>query len=523
MGKDYYNVLGLCNTASPDDIKKAYRKLALKLHPDKNKAEDAEDRFKELGEAYEVLSDPLKRSSYDLSEKSSSSTSTSDPSSNTSSSSASASHGGASSFSSGSSFYSSPSYDPYSTFNKVFATDPFCDADCDDTVKSFRQARYDRYNAYRGFTKPRAESNSYSSGQPKDSYSKYDYSSAHSNNEEKPSYSSQYSSAYSFTEEKPSYSSQFESERTYTKQKSSKENTEDEDETPTFHSRMRFDEAVKGMPTFEEPKTNETNHSKDTDEENDTGYSSNDVNSSENEDEFTYKNSNFEDLDYTRDFLYKPSSSFTNDYSSCLRRENNISDSQDYSQKKDKTSYISPVGDIEEAPKINFDPSFNPRKYLYSDDLDVDDILTKIRGEKITPVGESSYSSPVDALRIREVSEHNEPYFSKIQCSVCHKMISKSVIEFHQSACQDVHPTSSSYSPEQSSTSSYNPRPSNYSNITSNYDNQYTNHDFGGQISGQSYYPSDYTSRLGGYDYTTGYSGSSFNNSNYDTGLGKDY
>ena len=71
--------------------------------------------------------------------------------------------------------------------------------------------------------------------------------------------------------EKPSYSSQFESERTYTKQKSSKENTEDEDETPTFHSRMRFDEAVKGMPTFEEPKTNETNHSKDTDEENDTG------------------------------------------------------------------------------------------------------------------------------------------------------------------------------------------------------------------------------------------------------------
>ena len=59
------------------------------------------------------------------------------------------------------------------------------------------------------------------------------------------------------------------------------------------------------------------------------------------------------------------------------------------------------MGDFEEAPKINFDPSFNPRKYLYSDDLDVDDILTKIRGEKITPVGESSYSSPVDALRIR--------------------------------------------------------------------------------------------------------------------------
>ncbi|KAK9718890.1 DnaJ C terminal domain [Popillia japonica] len=65
MGKDYYKILGISKNATDDDIKKAYRKLALKYHPDKNKAPGAEERFKEVAEAYEVLSDKKKRDIYD--------------------------------------------------------------------------------------------------------------------------------------------------------------------------------------------------------------------------------------------------------------------------------------------------------------------------------------------------------------------------------------------------------------------------------------------------------------------------
>lgn len=63
--KDYYKVMGLAKDASADDIKRAYRKLARKYHPDVSKEKDAEARFKELGEAYEVLKDPEKRAAYD--------------------------------------------------------------------------------------------------------------------------------------------------------------------------------------------------------------------------------------------------------------------------------------------------------------------------------------------------------------------------------------------------------------------------------------------------------------------------
>lgn len=81
MGKDYYKILGLSKGATEDEIKKAYRKMALKYHPDKNKEAGAEAKFKvpkcrnrgrkntrsfqEVAEAYDVLSDPKKKEIYD--------------------------------------------------------------------------------------------------------------------------------------------------------------------------------------------------------------------------------------------------------------------------------------------------------------------------------------------------------------------------------------------------------------------------------------------------------------------------
>ena len=65
MSDEYYSILGVDKKSNADDIKKAYRKMALKWHPDKNHSPDAPDMFKKIGEAYDVLSDPEKRDIYD--------------------------------------------------------------------------------------------------------------------------------------------------------------------------------------------------------------------------------------------------------------------------------------------------------------------------------------------------------------------------------------------------------------------------------------------------------------------------
>ena len=64
--RDYYEVLGVGKDASADDIKKAYRRLAMKYHPDRNPGDKAaEEKFKQIGEAYAILSDEQKRAAYD--------------------------------------------------------------------------------------------------------------------------------------------------------------------------------------------------------------------------------------------------------------------------------------------------------------------------------------------------------------------------------------------------------------------------------------------------------------------------
>ena len=67
MSKDFYNILWVSKTATQDEIKKAYRKLAMKYHPDRNKWDkQAEEKFKEIWQAYDVLSDEQKRKNYDM-------------------------------------------------------------------------------------------------------------------------------------------------------------------------------------------------------------------------------------------------------------------------------------------------------------------------------------------------------------------------------------------------------------------------------------------------------------------------
>ena len=66
MAKNYYEILGVDSKATADELKKAYRKLSIKYHPDKNPDnKEAEEKFKEIAEAYSVLSDEEKRKKYD--------------------------------------------------------------------------------------------------------------------------------------------------------------------------------------------------------------------------------------------------------------------------------------------------------------------------------------------------------------------------------------------------------------------------------------------------------------------------
>ena len=63
--RDYYDVLGISRGSSEEEVRKAFRRLALEYHPDRNRKDGAEERFKEINEAYQVLSDPKRRATYD--------------------------------------------------------------------------------------------------------------------------------------------------------------------------------------------------------------------------------------------------------------------------------------------------------------------------------------------------------------------------------------------------------------------------------------------------------------------------
>ena len=429
MRKDYYEVLGLTGTASAEQIKKAYRKLALKFHPDKNKAEDAEERFKQIGEAYEVLSDEDKRAEYDasvISERSSNRRTDTETS---------YSFTGGYSTSSGPSF--SYNYDPFSTFNRVFAKDPFCDADCDDGIRSYRKARYDRYNAYKGFT------------------------------------GSNTGTTYGSTEDKNSYS--------YSDTGSAETKDREKEETPAFGSRMRFDEAVKGMGDFESSYKPTFQYDYN---ENQTSDRRDEVEDVINEpDEVKYYSNNPDNQTFQRPVFTRYSTSSLEDVGISSDENPTQSTASSYLRGSREPATRTYDDDICVRPVINFDPTFNPRKYLYNDDCDVDNILRKIRGEKEDPSSTPSYSSPTDALKCREVSER--PVSSK---------------DYHRTGLEGLSLSGSQYSSYSFQPSSFSSEIPSYRSHTSSFSSEipsYSSHSssFSSELPSHSSFSSNYPPR----------------------------
>ena len=362
MVKEYYQILGLTRDADQKEIKQAYRKLALRFHPDKNNAADAEERFKEIGEAYEVLSDEHKKAAYDASSVSERSPSWKpEPGSSNFSSSSGA----------GPTF--SHNYDPFSTFNRVFATDPFCDSECDEGLRKYRQARYDRYNAYRGFTANTGTSRG----------SDYDVNAGQG--------PSPFSSSFSYSK-----------------------TGEDQDTSPVTEtsSSRRFDDVLKRM--SDRQAAYKPAYSYDFSDPLASSVVKEEVDGGERHKDFNYSDN--------ETFQPHQSSVFTSSYSS-ESQDDVGTNSLDVNPTQPTSSSClagSPTynsylkreeeDDIYVRPVINFDPTFNPRKYLYDDDCDVDEILRKIRGEKEElSSSTSTYFSPTDSLRLKEV-EDERPY-----------------------------------------------------------------------------------------------------------------
>ena len=359
MVKEYYQVLGLTRDADQKEIKQAYRKLALRFHPDKNNAEDAEERFKEIGEAYEVLSDENKKAAYDNASLASERSSSWKP------------EPGAGNFSGSSSAGStfSHNYDPFSTFNRVFATDPFCDSECDEGLRAYRQARYDRYNAYRGFTASTGRSRG----------SDYDVGAGQA-----PSSSS---SSFSYSRTR-----------------------EDASPVTESSSSRRFDDVLKRMSDRE--STYKPAYSYDSSDPLASSEVKEEVDGGERNQEFNYSDN--------QTFQPYQSSVFTSSYSNQSLDDVGTKSLDDNPPSATSSSYLAgrptynsyqkkeEEDDTYVRPVINFDPTFNPRKYLYDDECDVDEILRKIRGEKEEPLSSTCFST-TDSLRFREV-EDERPY-----------------------------------------------------------------------------------------------------------------